>query len=319
MLRQMMLYHTRNTMDAAARIEQARWFLQLLRDGRQVSPAWQAVLEQEAKALLEHSDGSLFHDDLSEINDPVYFHEFAAHARAHGLQYVGEADPHEMFDPLDLLKGLDSGLIEREQYLDLLKLRRFRRTLLCREEIQLRRDADAAAMDRFLFSSLPFTIEDGVIIGRHGTRITIVDAAVERVIRALGDTHPLPVEFEELCPYAGDRESLREILFGLLLGGMVNLHVYDFPCEESVTHRPIASLLVRHQAAAGPYVTNACHLPVKLDEIARRLVVLMDGSRDREALAQSLAALPGSPPLAEIRRHLEGSLEWLARMALLEG
>jgi hypothetical protein len=40
------------------------------------------------------------------------------------------------------------------------------------------------------------------------------------------------LRFEKLIAYAGVRESLREILFGLMLGAMVNLHVYDFPCEE---------------------------------------------------------------------------------------
>jgi len=34
------------------------------------------------------------------------------------------------------------------------------------------------------------------------------------------------VEFEELIPYAGAREALREVLFGLMLSAMVNLHVY---------------------------------------------------------------------------------------------
>jgi hypothetical protein len=129
----------------------------------------------------------------------------------------------------------------------------------------------------------------------------------------------LPVEFAELIPYAGAREPLREILFSLMLSAMVNLHVYDFPCEETVTPRPIASRLVRHEAARGPQVTNACHTPVKLDEVARHLVCLLDGTRDREAIARDLAAIPGAPPIKDIRRALPGSLEWLARMALLEG
>ena len=322
MLRDMMRYHTRHLSDAAPKIEQARGFLRFLRDGRQLSPKWQALVEEEVKNLLEHRDGSLFHDDLAEVNEPVYFHEFAAHAGRHGLQYLGEAEPHEMFDPVDSLQALNppaSDLVEREQYLDFLKARRFRRTLLCRQNIQLRRDVDTAAMEAFLFSSLPFSIADGVITNQHGSRITIVHAAVERVIRALGDAQPLPVGFEELVPYAGARESLREILFGLMLGGMVNLHVYDFPCEETVTARPVASRLVRHEATCGPQVTSACHTPVKLDEVARHLVCLMDGTRDLEAIARDLAAIEGAPPVEEIRRGLPGSLEWLARMALLEG
>ncbi|HXB71570.1 MAG TPA: class I SAM-dependent methyltransferase [Candidatus Acidoferrales bacterium] len=327
MLREMMRYHIRNVADAAQRIEQARWFLQFLRTGRQVSPASQAPVEEEIKNLLEHRDGSLFHDDLAPINEPVYFHEFAAHAGRHGLQYLGEAEPHEMFDPIliaqiDSLKPLNppaADIVEREQYLDFLKARRFRRTLLCRQGVPLRREVDAARMDAFLFSSMPFSISGGVITNQLGSRVAIVDAAVERVMRALDDAHPLPLEFEELIPYAGARQSLREILFDLMLGAMVNLHVYDFPCEETVTSRPVASRLVRHEAARGAHVTSACHTPVKLDEVARHLVVLLDGTRNLEAVAQDLATIPGAGSLEDIRRGLPGSLEWLARMALLEG
>jgi SAM-dependent methyltransferase len=322
MLRDMMRYHTRDIADAAPKIKQARWFLRFLRDGHQLSPKWQALLEEEIKNLVEHRDGSLFHDDLAETNEPVYFHEFAAHAGHHGLQYLGEAEPHEMFDPIDSLQKLHppaGDIVEREQYLDFLKARRFRRTLLCHQDIPLRREVDSGAMDALLFSSLPFSIADGVITNQHGSRITIVDSSVERVLRALGDAHPLPVEFEELIPYAGAREPLREILFGLMLGGMVNLHVYDFPCEETVTAKPMASRLVRHEATHGPQVTSACHTPVKLDEVARHLVCLLDGTRDLEAIARDLAKVEGAPPVEDIRRGLPGSLQWLARMALLEG
>ena len=128
----------------------------------------------------------------------------------------------------------------------------------------------------------------------------------------LADTAPLPVDFAELIPYAGTQDALREILFTLMTAGCVDLHVYDFPCQESVTDRPRTSLLARHQAAAGATVTNACHIPVELDEIARRLILLLDGTRTLRALARDLA-LPRAAA-----RHLPSSLDWLARMALLE-
>ena len=37
------------------------------------------------------TDSALFHDDLGVPNDPVYFHEFVAHAGRHGLAFVAEA------------------------------------------------------------------------------------------------------------------------------------------------------------------------------------------------------------------------------------
>ena len=316
MLREMTLYHTRNIPDLTERIRQARWFLQFLREGRAVSSPWQALLDDEIEALLERDDDSLCHDDLAESNDPVYFRDFAAHAERHGLQYLGEADLYEMFDPPGRLAWLEGDVIEREQYLDFLRVRRFRQTLLCRPEIVLDRQPGPALMERFLFSAPAQIIDGGKIQGLRGIRITAVHEAVNRVAAALGETYPLPLAFDELVPYAGDRDALREILFGLVVGGFADIHVYDFPCEETVTERPRASRLARHQAALSAYVTGACQHVVKLDEVARHLVCLMDGTRDRHQLAEDLAAIPGAPAAGEIGEHLLASLEWLARMSL---
>jgi SAM-dependent methyltransferase len=292
MLREILLRHTTGIKSVRGRIATARELLAKL-------PG------EEAAALLEQGDDILFHDDLAPVNEAFWFHEFAAHAARHGLQYLGEADPHEMFDPREIPQA---GVLEREQYLDFLKLRRFRQTLLCRAEVKLKRDADARRMDGFLFSENP-----------HGRRVPGDDGAVEGVAQVLRDAAPLPVEFDELVPYAGSRKALREILFALMTGGCADLNVYDFPCEEEVTARPRASRLARYQAAAGGNVTNACHIPVELDEIGRRLLLLLDGSRTVEQLARRLAQEAGAPSRAEIRRYLPASLEWMARMALLEG
>ena len=303
MIREILLYHTRAVMNPAERIAEARRLL-----GQLDHP--------EARSLLEHGDDSLFHDDLAPINDPVWFREFAAHAQRHGLQYLGEADSHHTFDPAMAQAGGNAeDLIATEQYVDFLTLRPFRQTLLCRAEIALDRAAAAARMDEFLFSE-----------NKRARRIRdykragiFDDRAVEAVAQALHDTAPLPARFEELIPYAGSVELLREILFALLTAGCVNLHVHDFACQETVTERPRSSRLARYQAASGGNVTNACHIPVELDPIACHLVRLLDGTRTHAQIARKLTAIEYAPSLEEVRRYLPNSLDWLARMALLEG
>ena len=78
------------------------------------------------------------------------------------------------------------------------------------------------------------------------------------------------------------------------------------------------SRLARYQAARDGDVTNACHIPVKLDLIASHLVRLLDGERTHEQIARKLAAMEYAPNLEEVRHCLPNSLDWLARMALLE-
>jgi methyltransferase-like protein len=318
-LRDMMRHHTRNLRDPAERIEQARWFLRFLLESRSLSQAWQTLLEGEVKAVLERSTDSLFHDELEENNEPVYFRDFARHAGRYGLQFVGEAEPHVMFDPAGPLTWLADDVLEREQYLDFLRARRFRQTLLCREGIALRHHPTMEQMESFLFSSPATPAENGQIQGLHGIMITSAHEVVYRVASALGETYPLPLAFDELVPYAGSRGALKEILFALVTGGFANIHVFDFPCEETVSAKPRASRLVRYQAALSRFMTSACHHTVELDDVGRQLVLLMDGTRDLEQLAQDLAAIPGAPPLEKVRENLSSSLEWLAGMALLEG
>ena len=298
MIREILLHHTRAIEDPAERIAAARRLLP-------------QIEHEEAQHVMEHGDDGLFHDDLAPINDPVWFHEFAAHARRHGLQYLAEAQAHKTFDPAREQAGENTAdVIEREQYVDFRKLRRFRETLLCHEGIALDRAIGPERMNEFLFSEYQRAQQ---ISGEQGVQ------AVEAVVQALHDTGQLPVQFQELIPYAGNAELLGQILFALLVAGCANLHVHDFACQETVTERPRASHLARYQVDLGSAVTSACHIPVELDAIARQLVRLLDGTRTHEEIARELAEIDGAPSLEDVRRHLPGSLEWLAGMGLLEG
>jgi SAM-dependent methyltransferase len=213
----------------------------------------------EADAMARSSDDILFHDDLAPVNDPVSLQEFTAHAARHGLQYLGEADT----------RCGDT----------------FRQSLLCRDALVLKRDYTPDAMDAFHFSL------------RQGGPAVHGGAPVEAVVGALRDAYPLPVAFEELEPYAGGRDALREILFQLVRGGSAALHVYDFPCEETVTKRPRATGIARYQAARSRFVTSVVHCLVELTEPDRKLLLRLDGKRKVRGPA----------------------VEWMARMGLLEG
>ena len=318
-LRDLMRFHTRDLQDPSQRLEKARWSLQFLAASPRLPDVWRPLVESEVTTLLKLDDGSLFHDDLAEINDPVYFRDFAAHAGRHALQYLGEADPPELFDPQGLLQAVPGGVIEREQYMDFLKARRFRQTLLCHASRTLERRPLPDCLDQFLFSSLCRTVEDGKIEGLRGVRVTPLHDAVRNVAAALGEVYPLPLTFAELIPYAGSPAALRDILTGMVSGGFADFHVYRFPCQETVSPKPAASRLARYQAAQSRRVANACFRVVELDEVARQLVQLLDGSRTHRQIAEDLARTPGAPPMEQIERYLPSSLEWLAHAALLEG
>ena len=245
MLREMMLHHTRHAANAREKIAQAREFLESLRNARLLAPAWQEVRDEEAQMLLNRDDGGLYHDELADINQRFYFHEFAAAARRNGLEYLGEAEPHEMFDPKGVLAGFQGEVVDFEQSMDFFKSRRFRQTLLCRAETTLQRQTSPAQMSGFLFSAPGRQLENGQIEGARGVCIGTSNEAAIAVARALGEVYPLPVEFEELVPYAGSAEALAPMLYEMMIVGFLDLHVFEFACQDSVTERPRASRLAR--------------------------------------------------------------------------
>ena len=290
MLRGMLRYHVRGIGEPGRELAEARRFLRFFLEARMLTPEWQALADREAGAMLERDDAGLYHDDLAAVNDPAWFHQFAAHAGRYRLQYLGEAEPYEMFDHRGAVAEFAEGVLEREQYLDFLKARRFRQTLLCREGVRLDRDAGPARLDEFLFSA-------------SGREISIAteDGPARQVAQALRDIFPLPAPFQELIAYAGSLESLREILWSLVTAGFADLHVYGFPCEDEVSERPRASAVVRYQAERSASVTNLCHMVVELEEDVRQAVRLLDGTRTRDEIGSG-----------------KDWLEWMAEMALLE-
>ena len=90
----------------------------------------------------------------------------------------------------------------------------------------------------------------------------------------------------------------------------MHLHVWAPDLITTPSERPVASALARLQAADGTRVTTLRHRSVDVpDELGRRLIGLLDGTRDRAALAAELGR-----PTDELERSLEG----LARIGLLE-
>ena len=144
-LRDMMLYHVRGIEDPRERAAEARSVLNFMAESVPTSQrarssllhAYSAFLQGEMKRLGPKADGFLLHDELEEVNDPVYFWQFMEQASQHGLEYVIDFDfrgslPNH-YDPKTAEAFIHKArnVVESEQYLDFLRSRSFRQTLLC--------------------------------------------------------------------------------------------------------------------------------------------------------------------------------------------
>jgi SAM-dependent methyltransferase len=334
-LRDMLVFHTAGLDDPAARLEQARALLRLLVGSWSDEHEFGAIMRRQGERLLERSDETLFHDELAAVNRPVYFHEFMAHAAQHGLQYLAEADFFEMQTGVladavsdELLRIEDP--IRREQYLDFLKGRMFRQTLLCRQELALDRTPQPLVVETLAVSSPakqpkgPDPTGQATFEGPTGSTLTTDHPLVAEALERVGASWPGAVWVRELIsPHASDEE--RAAICGALLrcyaGNLVQLHVMPPALTTSVSNRPEASPLARHQARSGELVTNLRHAGVRIeDDLGRRLVVLLDGTRDRVQLARELRRFlvdSGRPVPEDLESGLERSLQGLAGLALL--
>jgi len=133
----------------------------------------------------------------------------------------------------------------------------------------------------------------------------------------------------------GDARTLGELLLRAYAGDIVEFSVAPPRLVSRPSERPVASSLARLQSVEGTEVVNLRHFNIRVeDPLSRRLLQLLDGSRDRDALIDDLAAAvesgvaavetdddapAGSPQ--EVRRFLavdlERKLAELAEMALL--
>jgi SAM-dependent methyltransferase len=297
--RQMLRWHVRDIDDPDERIAQARALLTAVSEAGQPQAEW----------ALRQSDPALYHDELAEHHEAVLFTDFVAHAERHGLRFLAEADVFEM-QAGALPPGLADDPVAREQYLDFFKGRMFRQTLLCRAEAQRGEPAPAAVRDLLAASAArpaapvgPGRVE---FRGPHGATLTTDHDGLKTALVRLGDAWPRALPVAELT----GEEAVYEALLRAYAVNLVQLHVWAPALAAEPPERPVASALARWQAARGPRITNLWHATVEVpDELGRRLITLLDGTRDRAALLREL-----DRPADELERSLEG----LARIAVLE-
>lgn len=339
MIRDMLRYHTRDIDSPTDKLTQARAFLSMLaKTPGEPGDVYRQILGTEAgRAALSH-DASLFHDDMADVNDPSYFTDFVDAAASHGLQFLAEADFFEMsidFLPPDvrgvLARVASQDLVMKEQYLDFLKCRRFRQTLLCHKEVELDRSVHLDRVRRFSFVSpareADASVESAARQFRHpnGSNVTTEDPLAHAAFRALAAAYPRQLAFDALLAESAvalanppDPELLAEILFRACTAGVLAFTLHGSGIAYEPPGRPRASGWARRQAPSSEAVTNLLHETVRIEgELARSLLTLLDGTRDTPALTRDLnATIPGGDHQvteSDVRRMLEA----LAALALL--
>lgn len=359
MIREMMLFHVRNITDPQEKIEQARALLSFVCQMQPAGSDHTSFIKNELEFGKSRADDALFHDDLAEINSPVYFWQLIEHAAHHGLQFLSEAYLSEtaatFLDPelARILRQGDISFIAQEQYLDFVRCRKFRQTLLCHNEVTLDRSIKPERMKSFYVASsiLPISAQSDLKTNglmeqfriRAGGVVSTEFPLAKAVLTYLGRIWPSSTTVNELLTQAykmiddsdkrieqriDEVDALCEFLLAGYAAGFVDLQVHPPMYVTKLSDRPMASALSRLQAHRGGYLTSLRHTMIEVkDLLGRSLVTALDGTRDRASLLQMLisiaqtGALDSSCGLTQENSPdyelLEQKLEELARLALL--
>ena len=329
---EMMQFHVRDVVEPVERVRKAREFLEWLGNDTLERGAYGPAIRHEARHLLNDTQPAvLYHDDLSSINEPFSITGFIGQARKHGLEFLAEADYHE-FNPallgaeaqarFEAMCGDDR--VVNDQYLDFLKGRRFRQTLLCRAPAApasavVQAGAVAGLEVSGHIRAEPLAGQEPARAGlmrfasSDGAAISTNHPVVQAALRHVGDVFPRPIRFERLLdlarhdagsldPAEDDADALAVTLARAFELGLVALHLDAPRFAAAASDYPVASPLARAQAAAGrDLVANLRPSMVRLDsKPALELLQLLDGTRDRATILQDLAArmaqheVPGS-------------------------
>jgi SAM-dependent methyltransferase len=348
MVDEMMRFHARGMSNPEEQVAQARALLKLLAEAGAQTDIYRDLLHHELEQIAKRDDAALYHDGLEDYA-AFYLTEFLEQAGEHGLAYLGDADFFEMTDEMfspQMRTAMNTvpNRALRDQYLDFAKCRRFCQTLLCRSGVRLddapRPDAvrnfwcsahvRASSEQPSLASEKPEQF-----IGEKDGRVTANHPITKAALHHLGNVWPRALHFNDLYSAAcqllirsaqdaaaePDAAVLAQSLVGCYAAGIVAFQPHEPKFCLSPGERPTASPVARAQAQRSTCVSNLAHGNARLeDELVRRLILLLDGTRDRQALLRDFrleVAAAGRPIDGITEERLDAALQRAADMALL--
>lgn len=322
-LRHFLLYHTRKEDQIQPRLRTAIDGLEFIAKQAVSTPekSYLGYLVETINSMKDWTDSESdlqywYHEYLEEFNQPLHIHEVAEMAAQYHLQYMSEADDTMMYYPIDFAPEVNEfihahahTLVEREQYLDYLNNRMFRRSLFCHEEVKLLEKPGTEQISRLYanFSLAPTeksaSLSDETPIHfkvKDGVEISSTDPLEKAILVYLHEQHPRFVPFEDLAqavrsrlPERGADIAREKIANVLYINHVRSSKILEFSTwlpelSSFVSERPEASLVARLQASLGGIITNLRHDSIRMSEQTRYLVWCLNGSRDHAEILNLL-------------------------------
>jgi SAM-dependent methyltransferase len=333
MLREIVSFHNREFKDPQQKMTQALTLLKLLSTAMVKGPEiYTQMLQDEYKRWSARPQEAFYHDELGDVFNPLYFHQFMEQARRNELHFLSEADffdmvPHGLAsNAVEVLDRIKEDIVLREQYMDFMRGRYFRKTLLCHADVTLDRTLKPDSVRAFYISTLAKSESPGPSLdpgmketfeSDPGGKIVTADPLGRAMFWRLQETAPERLSFSRLAEEVEARArqqfgfspkpaqdvpaDIADFIWSTYGAGLVDLHLTLPPFVVHVSDKPLASPLARWQARRSDVVATLHHRTLKLgNAIHRGLLALCDGSRDLATLRADLVQVFES-----------GALDWL--------
>lgn len=332
-MREIARFHTGGLQQPAAKVKQARSVLKFLADSVPANDnAYGLLIRNELDLVSKVEDGFLYHDYLDGENSALYFHEFVSRAESNRLQYLCESTLSDMLStnfPKEVSSTLDKleNIVAQEQYIDFIRNRGFRQTLLCRAAVKIHRNITPETVKSLAFNSQftpmrqPADLTPGVVIlfpTPSGQQISTGDAFMKAVLSILCENPLRALGFKDLLETARSRyralvdrpaadlakaeeNALATNLLGLLSKGFLDIYAEPIAGGYEVPALPKVSEFTRLQARTANAVASRLNISVPVDALGRVVLGHCDGTRTVEQLV-GLAVTEAQKGILQVRQ-----------------
>jgi len=317
-IRDLMVYRAKFFTNPDQQLAEAKALLDFLSETVPAeNNAYGMLLKNEIEYLKSLSNWYLLHEYLEEHNEAIYFHDFMSRAAKVGLQYLGESDFQSMltmnFPPpvAEKLKRLSGDIIQTEQYMDFVRNRLFRQTLLVHADRKLERTLTGARVWDLHISGnvampdgvLDPSTTDSVSFTNKGSTLTTTEPIVKAALMVLREAFPGSLSFSELLTAARgklrsgtvlvdevvqnrERDQLATTMLRAYSAQLVDLSYTGRLTRKDIPDKPRTSKLARIQAGVSAQVATLLHELATLPDLERLLVQNLDGEKDLAALIE---------------------------------
>jgi methyltransferase-like protein/2-polyprenyl-3-methyl-5-hydroxy-6-metoxy-1,4-benzoquinol methylase len=317
---EMLQYHTETIGSLPDKLTQARAFIEFLKDTSEESKTpYSKFIADEASIISASGDSYLKHEYLDKGNIQLYFTEFMNLAGAYGMSYLADASLSTMYlgnlpkKASEELKEVGD-IIRSEQYMDFINNRRFRCTLLCHDNINLKRNIESNGLDDMwlamqiapdvLSKDLDFTNPSlsttfTITLNTGPVECTPQNAFICAAFYAFAESYGAYLSMDDIvksikakCPSFSEKTDLEKIrteFIVLLFKGLLTIRAIKPIVASKISVKPAISKLALMQLVNNfPAIINQLNDTINISPMSKIVMVNLDGESTIDQIVQKV-------------------------------